>query len=116
MEKFKQFQPSIIVILVCLSIFQFIQIYKLTTEINDLQYQTSDIEEKIGKLSGKDFENEIDKLKSRVTDMEYDINNFDKRLKTTDVDVSGMQITVMDHDEFIKELKQERLYRPMPGW
>lgn len=77
MEKIKQFQPVIIVILICLLLFQFVQINNMSKQIADLQYQTSELESKIDKIAGNDFEYEIDKIKGRLTDVEGQVNDLE---------------------------------------
>ena len=77
MEKIKQFQPVITVILICLLLFQFVQINNMSKQIADLQYQTSELESKIDKISGNDFEYEIDKIKGRLTDVEGQVNDLE---------------------------------------
>ena len=111
MEKIKQFQPVIIVILICLLLFQFVQINNMSKQIADLQYQTSELESKIDKISGNDFEYEIDKIKDRLSNVEGNFDDLEKNLKSVDANVSLVQITVNEHDDFIKELKDERLFR-----
>lgn len=77
MEKFKTYQPIIIVILICLSLVQFIQINNMRKEIADLEYQTSELESKVEKLSGKDFDYEFDQIKDRLSTIEGNIQDLD---------------------------------------
>ena len=71
MEKLKSFQPIIIVILICLSIFQFMQINQLRNDVRYLESKISDIDSMLDKTSsGSEIWYNIYNLKERVIRVE----------------------------------------------
>ena len=71
MEKFKSVQPIIIVILICLSIFQFMQINKLHNDLDHMESRLSDIDGMLDKRnSGSEIWFNIYDLKKRVIRVE----------------------------------------------
>ena len=67
MEKIKSIQPIIIVILICLSIFQFMQINKLRADVEYMESRISDIDSALDKRNSRsDIWHDIYDLKERV--------------------------------------------------
>jgi len=91
MEKFKSFQPIIIVILICLSIFQFMEINKLR---KDLDYMESKI---------SDIDSLLDKTNTR-SEIWYNIYNLKERM----IRVEG---TLEDQADDILNLNRANLFR-----
>ena len=104
MERLKTMQPVVIVILVCLSLFQFIQINKMSKEISQLQYEVSEVDSKIDKINGNDFDNEIGKIKDRLANSEGRVEDIEQNIET-------LQKTVRSHELSILDLEGRFLYR-----
>lgn len=75
MEKFKSVQPIIIIILICLSIFQFMQINNMKNDMNSMQSEINSLENKLDKRSRSSVWNDIDKLERRLYTVEAIIEN-----------------------------------------
>ncbi len=75
MEKLKSIQPVIIVILICLSIFQFMQINSLKNDMDAMQSEINSLENKLDKRSSSSVWNDIDKLERRLYTVETIIEN-----------------------------------------
>ena len=70
MEKFKSVQPVIIVILVCLSIFQFMRIKEMQDDITYLTSGLHSVENRLDKHSKSSIWYDIDKLERRIEFLE----------------------------------------------
>lgn len=75
MGKFKSVQPFIIVILICLSIFQFMQISNMKNDMDAMQSEIYSLENKLDKHSRSSVWNDIDKLERRLYTVETIIEN-----------------------------------------
>ena len=75
MEKFKSFQPVIIVILICLSIFQFMQIKEMKEDISYLTSGLHSVENKLDKRSSSSIWPDIEKLERRLYIVETEVEN-----------------------------------------
>lgn len=75
MEKFKSVQPIVIVILICLSIFQFMQINSLKNDMDAMQSEINSLENKLDKRSRSSVWNDIEKLERRLYTVETIIEN-----------------------------------------
>jgi hypothetical protein len=70
MEKLKALQPIIIAALVCLSMFQFMQINKMKNDMDAMQSEIYSLENKLDKRSRSSVWNDIDKLERRLYTIE----------------------------------------------
>ena len=70
MEKLKAMQPVIIVILICLSVFQFVQIDNMKNDMDAMQSEIYSLENKLDKRSRSSVWNDIDKLERRLYTIE----------------------------------------------
>lgn len=70
MEKIKSIQPIIIVILICLSIFQFMQIKEMKEDISYLTSGLHSVENKLDKHSKSSIWYDIDDLERRIEFLE----------------------------------------------
>ena len=70
MEKLKALQPIIIAALVCLSMFQFMQINKMKNDMDAMQSEIYSMENKLDKRSRSSVWNDIDKLERRLYTIE----------------------------------------------
>ena len=75
MEKFKSFQPIIIVILVCLSIYQFMQINEMKEDIKYLTSGLHSVENKLDKHSSSSIWPDIESLERRINIVESEVEN-----------------------------------------
>jgi hypothetical protein len=75
MEKLKALQPIIIAALVCLSMFQFMQINKMKNDMDAMQSEIYSLENKLDKRSRSSVWNDIDKLERRLYTVETIIEN-----------------------------------------
>lgn len=104
MEKLKQFQPIIIVILICLLIFQFVQINNLNKEIASLHFAVSELDSKFNKIKDKDFDYELGKIKDGLSDN-------DSRIDDMEQNIEALKKTVRNHEISILDLEGRLLYR-----
>lgn len=70
MEKLKAMQPVIIVILICLSVFQFVQIGNMKNEMDAMQSEIYRLENKLDKQSSSSIWSDIDVLEKRISTLE----------------------------------------------
>ena len=70
MEKLKSVQPVIIVILICLSIFQFLQIKEMQDDISYLTSGLHSVENKLDKQSKSSIWPDIERLERRIEFLE----------------------------------------------
>lgn len=70
MEKLKALQPIIIAALICLSMFQFMQINKMKNDMDAMQSEIYSLENKLDKRSRSSVWNDIDKLERRLYTIE----------------------------------------------
>ena len=75
MEKFKSVQPVIIVILICLSVVQFMQINEMKDEISYLTSRLHSVENKLDEQSSSSVWHDIDKLERRLYVVETEVEN-----------------------------------------
>lgn len=75
MEKLKSLQPIIIVILICLSIFQFMQINEMKEDIKYLTSGLHSVENKLDKHSSSSIWPDIEKLERRIDIVESEVEN-----------------------------------------
>lgn len=70
MEKLKTLQPIIIAALVCLSMFQFMQINIMKNDMDAMRSEIYSLENKLDKRSRSSVWNDIDKLERRLYTIE----------------------------------------------
>ena len=70
MEKLKALQPIIIAALVCLSMFQFMQINKMKNDMDAMQSEIYSLENKLDKRSSSSIWSDIDILEKRISTLE----------------------------------------------
>jgi uncharacterized coiled-coil protein SlyX len=75
MEKFKSLQPIIIVILVGVSIFQFMQINEMKDDIKYLTSGLHSVENKLDKRSSSSIWPDIESLERRINILESEVDN-----------------------------------------
>lgn len=81
MDKLKSIQPVIFVILICLSIFQFMQIKELREEIANMDYKVDHLESE-----AKDHEYKIDRIQKTLGEMDDIFRDQEKRISTIERD------------------------------
>ena len=102
-DKFHERKPKKFRI-ICLCLFQFMQINNLNQKVNDLEYQVSDLDNKISNIKGKDYDYEIDKIKERVTTTEGNIEDLEESM-------GKAEKTLRNHELSILDLESKLLYK-----
>ena len=75
MERFKSIQPVIIVILICLSVIQFMQINEMKEDISYLTSGLHSVENKLDKHSSSSIWDDIDRIERRLYVVETEVEN-----------------------------------------